>query len=83
MHQHQRKTFAGDFVVGFDAVSSAIGHAITRELPRNGIHHEGTKDTKGSDYSDNLNSDLRALRVLRGENAFPFGCSLDALDPSW
>jgi len=31
------------------------------------VHHEGTKDTKGS---DNLFSELRDLRVLRGENIF-------------
>ena len=30
----------------------------------NRIHHEGTKDTK---ILDNSNSELRVLRVLRGE----------------
>ena len=45
------------------------------------MHHEGTKDTK---VSENYFSELRALRVLRGENySFFFGCDYAALVSSW
>src|SRR4026207_1726849 len=42
---------------------------------KRGMHHEGTKATK---VSDNLNTELRDLRVLRGERVFCFHVSCAA-----
>jgi hypothetical protein len=58
------------------------GHCGGHELAdTNLFSKEITKDTKDS---DNFDSELRALRVLRGENlAFYFGCGSAGLGPSW
>jgi hypothetical protein len=45
--------------------------------------HLTTKVTKDTKVSDVYYSELRALRVLRGENFFPFGCGSAALGPLW
>ena len=43
---------------------------------RRSMHHEGTKDTKGSEGSV---SELRALHAFVVKNSFPFGCGCAAL----
>src|SRR5262245_2682031 len=42
------------------------------------VHHEGSKDTK---VSDDQNSELRALPVLRGESLLVLTCRLRAGSP--
>jgi hypothetical protein len=58
-----------------------VSHVGKSARPAQILRHSNTKDTK---YPDIFILNLRALRVLRGENLpFYFGCGFAALCPSW